>query len=311
MQFLLSRDRKKIVGYKRIDASMCRFSKQNPKTGKSDWVFVSSEWDNWYGQAAEADKDEVIKVPLLDKDYPLLDLQNRTSGYTFMMAIQYPLTGKHYYPPSPWYAARRWVKIAQGIPQMKAAMFQNQITLKYIVEVHPEFWKMYDPTYASADAARKKSIQDNFYDGVDQYLSGGDNAYKSIFSTMIQEQGQNGVTSVPGIKITAMDDKVKDGKLIPDSAAANSEILFALMINPALMGADSPGGPYSGGAGSGSNIREAMLVQVAISELERKLITQPFIVLKGYNGWNPNTVIRYPNMILTTLNTGANTQSVA
>jgi hypothetical protein len=77
------------------------------------------------------------------------------------------------------------------------------------------------------------------------------------------------------------------------------------------MGADSPGGPYSGGAGSGSNIREAILVQVMLGEAERRMNSQLYQIIKHYNGWDKRIVFRYPNSLLTTLNTGANTQPVA
>ena len=121
-----------------------------------------------------------------------------------------------------------------------------------------------------------------------------------------------GLKSEPGIKITSIEDHIKDGKLGPDSAAANSEILFTLMINPALIGADSPGGPYSGGAGSGSNIREALLMQIMLGEYERRLISQHLKLILAYNGWDSKgETIRYPNSVLTTLNTGANTKPVA
>ena len=168
VQLLLSADRKTVVGFKRIDAAKCRFSRIDDRTGKSEFVYISADWMRWYSTEGQSDDEmaarHIQKVPLLDKDYPLLDLQSRTKGYTFMMAIQYPLTNKNYYPPSPWWAARKWVKIAQGIPEMKASMFKNQMTIKYIVEIHPQFWVAYDPRYKSSTADQQKAIQDKFYD---------------------------------------------------------------------------------------------------------------------------------------------------
>ena len=112
------------------------------------------------------------------------------------------------------------------------------------------------------------------------------------------------------IEIKPIDDTTKQGELLPDSAAANSEILFALMMNPALMGADTPGGPYSGGAGSGSNIREAALVQVMIQEFERQQISRILNIVKKVNGWPADIVWRFPGLVLTTLDTGKSTKEV-
>ena len=67
------------------------------------------------------------------------------------------------------------------------------------------------------------------------------------------------------------------------------------MMNPALIGAGQPGGPYSNNAG-GSNIRESYLTQMMISESERKDVASALTVVKNYNGWakrleTPRTVV--------------------
>jgi hypothetical protein len=99
IQIVLSRDRKSIVGFKRMDVSRCRFSRIDPATGRSEHVYISADWQRWYSKDATAvDKENlhIEKIPLLDKDYPLQDLMQRTKGYTFMLAIQYPLTDNNY-----------------------------------------------------------------------------------------------------------------------------------------------------------------------------------------------------------------------
>lgn len=306
-QLLLNKGRDKILAFMRTDASECRFRKMNPSTRRSESVVMNADWAQ-YAYSNDNKEGHFADVPLLDPKFPLQDLLSRSSGFNFMMAVQYPLHGRKYYPPPLWYSARQWVKMAQGIPDIKEAMVRNQITLNYIVEIHPDFWKKYDPRYATAPDAEKLRIQEEFYGNVEEYLTGGKNAYKSLFSTMVTAADG---TFHPGIKITSINDQMKEGKLLVDSAAANSEILFAMMMNPALIGADTPGGPYSGGAGSGSNIREAYLIQVMMLELERKLIGKRFMLAKHFNKWDKDLVLRFPNQILTTLNTGANSQATA
>lgn len=307
IQIVLSEDRKEITGFKRVDPPTCRFSKMNAQ-GIIEWVYISADWERY----ASPDGQEIKnfqKVPLLNMDFPLQDLLSRTDGHVFMIAIQYTLTGRNYYATSPWQAAREWVKIAQSIPAMKKAMFNNQITLRYIVEIHPQFWEVYDPSYKQSDENKQLAIQDRYYKSIDDMLVGGENQYKSLFSTFVMDRQLGQLVSA--VKVTAIDDKVKDGKLLPESGAANGEILFALCINPALVGATTPGGLYSGGAGSGSNIREAFLVQIMLGEAERRYDSRLYLLIKKYNKWPVDTVIRYPNQLLTTLNSGANTQPTA
>jgi hypothetical protein len=310
-QVMLSADRKEILGFKRADASDCRFSKQSPKTKRSEQVIMSSDWSQYNTTTLDAAKDNEHSavLPLLDKQFPYYDLIQRKSGENFMLSYQYPLFGRKYYALPLWYAARVWVKMAQGIPDLKKAMINNQITLNYLVEIHPKFWETYSPAYSTANPEEKKKTQEEFYDKVEKYLVGGENSYKSLFTTsIIDVEGK----IEPGIKITQVDGKgIPEGKMLVDSAAANSEILFAMMINPALIGADTPGGPYSGGAGSGSNIREEYLKQVMLMEVERIIIARRFDLVKRYNKWDPDLVLRFPNKVMTTLNTGANTAATA
>lgn len=304
---VLTKDRSKIYGFRRHDATECRLSKISATSRRSEYVYISSDWQR-YANFEEMNEHQA-KVPLLDGDFPFLDLAQRTTGHNFFITGGYPLFGRKYYPMPLWWPARKWVKMAQAIPDLKKAMVNNQMNINYIVEIHPKFWENYSPKWNTAkDAKEKIAIMDEFYDKVDKYLTGAENSYKSLFSTMITAPGE---APVPAIKITSLEDKLKEGKLLVDSAAANSEILFALMMNPAIIGADTPGGPYSGGAGSGSNIRESFLSQVILQEVERKIISKRFQLAKQYNGWDPAYVIRYPNQLLTTLDTGATSKPTA
>lgn len=313
---LLSADRKRLVSFKRVDATLCRFSKRDERTRRSEYTFVSGDWDRYtsWNKSDKVAGKHFDAIPLLDRNYPVQDLLSRKSGHSFMISIQYPLFGRQYYSPAPWYVAKKWVKIAQSIPEMKSKMFDNQMTIKYVVDIHPEFWVSLDPQYTGKSIEDQKAVREAWFEQVDEYLTGNSNAYKSIFSRQVYDKAKE--MFVPGFTITTIDDKIKEGKLLPDSAAANSEILFAMAMNPALMGADMPGGPYSGGSGSGSNIREAYLVQVMLLEMERRLNSKIFDIAKKMNGWQDRLgkgkplVLRYPNQILTTLNTGKNTQAI-
>lgn len=310
-QTLFTPDRKYMLAYKRQDACECRFQTIKDRNPIAH-VWMSGDWKQYSSMNPDMSDKHFDKVPLLNRDFPLFDLQSRTSGSTFMLALQYNLTGRHYYAPSPWYSAKKWVKIAQGIPTMKEAMVNNQMTIKYMVDIHPGFWNTYDRKYDSYSLDEKQRVQDDFFDRVEQYLVGGDNAYKSMFNTMVLDTAT--ASMVPAIKITPIADNTRDGKMVIDSASANMEILLPLMINSALLGVDFPGSGAGGGAGSGSDIREAYLVQVMLQEMERKQNNTVFDIAKKVNGWSqriPNLVFRYPNQILTTLNTGKNTQTTS
>ena len=91
------------------------------------------------------------------------------------------------------------------------------------------------------------------------------------------------------------------------SAAANSEILFSLMVNPSVLGAGMPGGPYAGNAGSGSDIREGLLVSLILNYIEKQQVLDPIELMLEYNDIHDVELV-YRNIILTTLNTGKSTE---
>ena len=212
-------------------------------------------------------------------------------------------------------------------------MFNNQITLKYVISISDKYWEsIYGTAWqdeSTYDQVQKKKLMEEKYDEIDMWLTGEENSYKTLSSGSYYDPLTQ--KEVPYITITVIDDKVKDGKHLPESAAANSEILFALMMNPALIGAGQPGGPYSNNAG-GSNIRESYLTQMMISEAERKDIANVLTLVKNYNGWakrlensrtvvsgigslatkrefTPRLVFRCVSNFMTTLDTGKNTKN--
>lgn len=296
---------------KRHDISELRYEKKNKK-GHIQKVHLSGLWNagqTW--QASEA--SDVITLPLIPSIGPAKYLEGiaNKAGKEFAYATRLPDWQRHYYSDPLWFAARDWVSIAKGVPLMKAKMFENNMRLKYKVIIHSEYWETYVDGWADMDPRGQETARNTLYDQINNYLVGAENSYKSLF---IDGQGDLREGKMYGlIDIVPIDDNTKQGELLPDSAAANIEILFALMMNPALMGASSFGKGYGGGAGSGSDIREATMVQIMIQEFERMSCSKKLNLVSRVNGWKsriPNLVWRFPGMVLTTLDKGKSTEAL-
>lgn len=307
LQLLLNRGRTKINRIKRTDVVETRLEKKN-NWGIVNNLYLCANWCDFSAWNA----DYMRKVPILEEGNELLDLQDRSSGYEFAIIDRQLRNGRGYYPPPLWYATKAWVDIAKSIPAMKKAMFENQMTIKYVVTISADYWKRQYKSWDSFTIEKQEQLRQDKLDEIDEYLSGTENQYKSIFANNYIDPVTKVATS--DIKIDVLDDKVKDGKLLPDSSAAVSEILFAIMVNPALMGAGQPGGAYANNAG-GSNIRESYLTQIMLLEAERRMNARVFDIVKKYNGWSKRLetagkrlVFRYPANVLTTLDTGKSTK---
>lgn len=312
-RFMLNGGRDQIASFQRDDVTEMRYQKQDA-AGRINNIYLSAHWE----KVRSPNDNRIITIPLLNWNNPLKDLTERVAGSNkveFAMTFKYPGWGKKYYSMPLWHAAIKWVKIAQGVPEMKAAMFENNFRPKYMVVISEKYWERVFldegeknwEDYTDSQIAEKKN---KVYDDIDEHLAGNKNAYKTVFvDGYFSPDGK----LVPEIEIKPIDDTTKQGELLPDSAAANSEIAFAMLFNPAIIGANMPSGPYTNSQG-GSNVRESTLIQVIIHELERQNVRRIFNVIKRFNGWDKKYVkdqnqkleFIIPATIPTTLDTGSN-----
>lgn len=305
----LNKDRSKIINLQRDDITEMRYNKKNSK-GIIRNIWLSAEWNK---VMSETDS-RVFSVPLLSNNRPDVDLQRQMKyikSNEFAFTFRYPGWGKHYYSMPLWYAAHKWVKIAQGVPEMKAAIFENSIHVKYVVVIYEKYWEKYFPGWTGDKYTpeQKEKLKDKVYDDIDNFLVGSKNAYKSIFADGYRDAQGNLVSD---IEIKPVDDTMKDGKLLPDSAAANSEIAFAMHFNPAIFGGNQKAGLYQQETG-GSSVRESGLMQVIMMEIERQNIRRALYVPKKFNKWDvkyPGLDFIIPATVLTTLDTGAGSKPI-
>jgi hypothetical protein len=180
------------------------------------------------------------------------------------------------------------------------------------VVIYPQFWSAQYPTWDSiSDEKEKEALKIKTFQDIDNKLNGlKDNAYKNIYISgeLSVEYGK----SMQYIEFKPLENNIKDGHLLADSATANSEIAFAEMMNLVLLGGNQSAGPYTKNEG-GSNIREGSLFQIIITELERRFIKHVMCVPKYVNGWakkHPGLEFIIPATSLTTLDTGAGSKPV-
>ena len=172
------------------------------------------------------------------------------------------------------------------------------------VQIPATYWEKQFPKTEYKNVDERKQLIQKFMDKFEEELTDTKNANKSLFTQYyIDESGRtNG-----DWKVTRLDGEIKADDRLSMSAAANSEILFSLMVNPSVLGAGMPGGPYSGNAGSGSDIREGLLVSLILSHIEKQAVLDPVELMFEYNGIH-DIDLKYRNITLTTLDSGRNTQ---
>ena len=301
VQLIPNEDGKLIVGLNPLNDFYVRLTE--PDINGSEKCIVSGKWPD-----TPSDGDFNVYDVLQEYD-PAMDLDIRRfegkQKNSTIMVIRDSWSNKDDYSEPVWLACylAGWIGIAKSVPKYLEKMNKNQATWKWHIQIPYSFWdKQFPETKYESVGARKKDI-DAYMDDIENNMLGEENAEKPIFTFYAINEFNGRIEEE--WKITPLDNKSKESDKLVTSAAANSEILFSLMINPNVLGAGMPGGAYAGNQG-GSNIREAFLVNIANAWIDRRSILDPIEVMLNYNG-HPNIVLRFRNTILTTLDTGAGT----
>ncbi|MGV4509084.1 hypothetical protein ACQ1Q1_11950, partial [Ornithobacterium rhinotracheale] len=121
--------------------------------------------------------------------------------------------------------------------------------------------------------------RDEVVNTIDEHMSGNEAAGRSLISPYFKDMNGN---LMRGIEIVPIDDKIKDGNFLPDAAAGNSQILFAMGVDPSLIGAGIPGGKNL--SGSGSDKREAYTILCSKMPFKRMHLLEVFNFIRDFNG---------------------------
>ena len=311
VELVPSTDGKTIVGLNPINTLYTRFTVPD-EVGRCKCI-VSGCWPSLPATVDE-DKPRVLDT-LMDYD-PQLEWDTRFLLGKLKQPLVYALrdswSNHDVYSEPVWLPAYilGWIDIAQEVPKFLKQAYKNQITWKWHVQIPYSFWDRRFPLedYTNMGKAgmekRKHDIQ-KYMDDMERNLIGVENAEKPLM-TMYAVNEANGKVEEEW-KIQALDNKYKGGDNLVTSAAANSEILFTLGVNPNVFGAGMPGGTYAGNQG-GSNIREAFLVNIANAWVDRQNLLDPIYLMLRSMGYGDDVQLRYRNTILTTLDTGAGTK---
>jgi hypothetical protein len=246
-----------VLKYECLDTPSCRLGKRDTK-GRIKKVY--------YGQDIhlKAGKDEyVVEYDLYDGG----DIVKYAEKHpVFVFPIRNMTWGRFYYPEPDYYATFRngWAEIAKAVPQLIKSIYKNQASLKYHIKVPISLFISMYKDWPIKDEKEQLELIKKYRDSVETVISNAEAAGKSVVSFFDDVQKFDSLSIEP---ITNELNAVKD---LPNNVAANSEILFAIGIDPSLLGLNMPGGKDLNGGG-GSQRRESLKIKQATLTRERLL----------------------------------------
>lgn len=276
------------------------------ENGRVKWAYVSANFP-------ETTDDKCEKLPVIDfMHFPsqIDEIRADKKNYKYLLPLRWPDARRDYYSLAYWDSSRNngIMDISISIPKYIKAIFENQASLKYHVQIAMEYWEWKYPNWSKLTDDEQTVIIDEFYDEIIETLTGADNAQKMIM-TFYRSKTAGANQEIGEFKITAIDDKMKNDAYLPYAAAANAETLFSMLINPAETGLGNSTGAYTGGQNNGgSNIREAHLSTRSLLNADRNILNTVFKFVQLYNGYERGLRITVMDEVLTTLDQGKGTE---
>jgi len=269
--------RREIAQIQELDASECRLEKQKldgRNKAAIQNVYVSANWD-------QATQNDLAIVDAIDPFInPGAQIKNGRK-YKYVLPIRTLSRGKKYYQRSPVESLMDsgWLDVANSIPKWKKAVMDNQLTIKWHIQINEAWlrWKYSD--WDSVDdeerTKRKKDLAEKFM----KVMKGSDQAGGAHLSTFKQENGQE----IIGWKIEPIKhDKFGDKTYIEDATASDAHIMYSQGVDPALMGIVASSGMS---AGSGSDKRMALNQLILMMRPAQRKILMPLNLKSKLDGW--------------------------
>ena len=274
---ILSKDRKSVARLIRKQAAWSRYAKQDEKKNVSKMIY-NADFSNYKSS------DNVV-FDVLNTFDPIADLQERKSGFEFILR-QRPITaGRYYYD-----MAAVEVLMNSKNHEMKQltrdtyrALLKNQMGALWHIELTIQYLEFTMGTrlftQAKDDPKLMQAELEKIKIKIDEFLSGPDNSGKSILTTKYFDKESKKLES--GIIITPLDSKIKQGAWIPSMQQFQAETFYAMGVDPSMIGVANQGD----GMNSGSEKKNAFHNNEQTLHLERINTLFPFLFVARYNGW--------------------------
>jgi hypothetical protein len=284
-EHILSNDRSKIARIFRHSIDWCRWEKQDPSKREILHLYINSDWDNYK-------KADTAIVPVLDSRFPLWDLQRRASGTNFIQRIRPITTGRFYFEMCNCEVLINsgTLEVAADLKRTLRAILKNQATLKWHIEITDEYLQFkYGKTAFEKmkdDAAAYKNALSEAKSEIDTYLTGPDNAAKTLVTGCYYDR--NGV-KIPYVTITSLKNQLEKGAWIPDQEFAANAIYQGMGVDASSVGGF---GNQNRTMNSGSEKKNSFDISSATFYGDQQITLAPLVFAARFNGWFK----RFPNL---------------
>ncbi|WP_028665942.1 hypothetical protein [Runella zeae] len=307
-ELILSENRKRITSIIHQEAAYGRWSKQDIKSGRCEFVLLNANWPDVHFKDPYTKKLKAIDPYWFNNPEVIAN----DSRYNYIYPVSYPTPGKTFYQLAHHDSIRTsgWLEVHLAIPKFKKYLMENQMTIKYHWKVDERYWEhRYGDRWEKGSKEERQSIRLEWLKEMDTKLANITKTGNSITTPKFWDEVKGQYQEY--IELDFVPDPKLDGKYLEDNVEAAANIFYALGEDPTTAGfmGTTKGSQSSGG----SNKREAWLIAIALLKPYRDALLEPLHFVAKYNGWlrrYPDLKFIFKDTILTTLNTGKSTESI-
>jgi hypothetical protein len=286
-----SRDKKKVARLHQLDAAYCRLGKYNEK-GYSDFIYHSLDWEKpvFEGKNKNATAYKAY-IP-----YKYVELSEDIESWAASMAPEFIFhlkeyqSGYPYYGIPAWYGAKKWVELANLIPDFHLSGLKNGYAIRYLVEVSDDFFA------GISDDDELSAAKNNLQKEIDGHLAGAENAGKALYAYM----SNSAFAEKGAIRFTDIGGNLNDEAFTALFESSNNATTSGFTLPPALAAIQQ-----QGGISSGAEMEHAYNIWIQSHTIQpRRILLEPLNAIWRINGWDklyPGIKIGIKNVELTTL----------
>ena len=275
-EIILSRDKSRAVEIHHHESEFCRVTRRDTMSNKRPEVVYSPD----FALGIPVGEARSKNVPLYQHKRGFVDSLSRRQ---FFYHSKFPTPASTYYARPLWLGLTQkngWLDVSANVPRIISAMQNNQVKLKYQINIPEAYFEIRHPDWPTYTAKQRKDVINKKVDQMNNVLQGTDNAYQSLVNVFKEDyQGK----AIGKIEIIAVDDKTKKDEWVPDSNFSDAQIVLGLTMHPSQMGLQPQGGKM--GAGSGSDQRESYNTQISLNTMDQRIILEPLNLVSRINGW--------------------------
>lgn len=290
-EFILNGGRSKIDCIYHLEAEFTRLAMQSAN-GQIKNVYYSGKWD---------EDEKGTPIPLLNPRESSNDnIKNTFTKNKFAYHTYYPSPGRKYYampPHGALYQDKGWLDFSNSVPKMMNSLLENQMVIKYHIQIPYEYWGSMFSDWTTYSPAKKKKKIDEKLTELNEWLTGSKNVGKAFISHFATDPITR--KKIAGWEITSIEDKIKKDEWIPSTDAADIQIARAIGTDMSMSGIAPAGGKL--GAGSGSDKRTGFQNSVSLSYSEQEIIFETMYLVSQFNGWPSNIKWAFSHVMPTTL----------